>query len=169
MEEDSSIIWELLQLHGFRVNHEKSSFSTMNDDTTILVMPIGRQEFVDKSFETNATKIKRKSFINQHKVNKVENEINFLEGLHQYSSNLLYQINKLSLTQSQYDEIDAVIDEGIGNILGRSIVNGYSQFVRGLSQHFGGLGIHRYGTGFGQILYMMFCRYALIILLRNIN
>ena len=46
-----------------------------------------------------------------------------------------------------------MIDEGIKHIVGRSIVNGYSHFIRGLSQHLGGLGIHRYGTGFGQILH----------------
>ena len=94
-------------------------------------------------------------------MHQVEIKANLLEGLYQYNSHLPYFIRLISLNQTQYDEIDSVIDEGIKHIVGRSIVNGYSHFIRGLSQHLGGLEVF---IGMVRDLvkyFMMFFRYAL--------
>ena len=151
IEKDSQVIWESMERHGFRVNKDKCKKVSMNDDTTILGMPIGSPEFVNESFKSIVEDMKSKVSMINTKFIKSKSRLIFLKDC--INTIPTYFIRLISLTQNQYDEIDLVIDEGLKHIVGRSIVNGYSQYIRGLSQHLGGLGIHRYGTGFGQILH----------------
>ena len=151
IETDSLCIWEMMEQHGFRVNKNKCKIVSVNDDTTILGMPIGSQEFVNDSFKVLVEDMQSKVSLIDTKCIKSKSRLIFLKDC--INTIPTYFIRLISLNQTQYDEIDSVIDEGIKHIVGRSIVNGYSHFIRGLSQHLGGLGIHRYGTGFGQILH----------------
>jgi hypothetical protein len=151
IDEDSQIIWESMERHGFRVNKDKCKKVSMNDDTTILGMPIGSPEYVNESFKLIVEDMKSKVSMINTKLIKSKSRLIFLKAC--INTTPTYFIRLISLTPNQYDEVDSVIDEGLKHIVGRSIVNGYSQIIRGLSQHLGGLGIHRYGTGFGQILH----------------
>jgi hypothetical protein len=151
IENDSLVIWTLMEKHGFRVNKSKCKFVSVNDDTTVLGMPIGSQAFINESFKSLVGDMKSKVSLIDTKFIKSKARLIFLKDC--INTIPTYFIRLTSLSQSQYDDIDSVIDEGITHIVGRSIVNGYSNIIRGLSQHLGGLGIHRYGTGFGQILH----------------
>ena len=151
IENDSIIIWELIERYGFRVNKSKCKFISVRDNTTILGMPIGSHEHINESFKSILEDMKMKVSMINTKLIKSKSRLIFLKDC--INTIPTYFIRLILLTQHQYDEIDYVIDEGLKQIIGRSILNGYSQLIRGLSQNMGGLGIHRYGTGFGQILH----------------
>jgi hypothetical protein len=133
IDEDSQVTWESMERHGSRVNKDKCKMVSMNVDTTILGMPIGSPEFVNESFKSIVEDMKSKVSMINTKFIKSKSRLIFLKDC--INTIPTYFIRLISLTQNQYDEIDLVIDEGLKHIVGRSIVNGYSQYIRGLSQH----------------------------------
>lgn len=142
--------WQIIESFGFRINKSKCKFASPNDDSVILGMPIGSKQFVGKFISDLVEDIRLKTSRINTKNMAPKTRLIFLKIC--INTIPTYVIRLLSPSQCQYDAIDDVIDEGISQIIGRSIVNGYSQFIRGSPQELGGLGIHRYGTGFGQIL-----------------
>ena len=83
-----------MEQHGFRVNKSKCKIVSVNDDTTILGMPIGSQEFVNDSFKVLVEDMQSKVSLIDTKCIKSKSRLtNLLEGLYQYNSHLFYSFN----------------------------------------------------------------------------
>jgi hypothetical protein len=151
IKEQVAIIWPIIESFGFRINKSKCKFISNTEDTIVLGMPIGSQEFVDKCINNLLEELHIKTARINTKNIEPKTRLLFLKEC--INTVPTYMIRLLPFTQHQFDAIDNIIDNGISQVIGRSITNGYSELIRGLSQDLGGLGIHRYGTGFGQILH----------------